>query len=86
MTRKNQKDIAKAVADPLPPVSWKPVSEEDKLRKARFLVKQFGNLKGRLLMRGGHPTLLAVSALLWGERVPKTSTAAHRLAKRVKRF
>ncbi len=82
MSKTQQRIIAKAVKDNQPAVRAKPKSDQELFRKGSFLVKQFKNLQGRLLMQGGQSTELALSALKWGEPVPKNATAAHRLAKK----
>jgi len=53
-------------------------------KKGTFLVRQFGNLQGRLLDDQGRSTRLALSAKAFGESVPKNTAAARKLAKKGK--
>ncbi|SEC39886.1 DUF6321 domain-containing protein [Terriglobus roseus] len=49
-------------------------------RKGSFLTRMFTNPRGPMLNAKGEPTRLALSAHAWGEPVPKTMSAAHKLA------
>ena len=53
---------------------------EKMLRKGSFLVRTFSHPRGPMLDKNGDPTRLALSAHAWGEKVPKTVSAAHALA------
>ena len=53
---------------------------EKMLRKGSFLVRTFTHPRGPMLDKKGEPTRLALSAHAWGEKVPKTVSAAHTLA------
>ena len=53
---------------------------EKMLRKGSFLVRTFTHPRGPMLDKEGEPTRLALSAHAWGEKVPKTVSAAHTLA------
>ena len=48
-------------------------------RKGSFLTRHFTHPRGPM-MKDGKPTRLALSAQAWGEPVPKTEAAAHKLA------
>jgi Domain of unknown function (DUF6321) len=50
-------------------------------RKGSFLTRHFTHPRGPM-MKDGKPTRLALSAHAWGEPVPKTETAAKKLAKK----
>ena len=49
-------------------------------RKGSFLVRSFTHPRGPMVDAKGQPTRLALSAHAWGEPVPKTISAAHKLA------
>lgn len=49
-------------------------------RKGSFLVRMFTHPRGPMVDAKGEPTRLALSAHAWGEPVPKTMSAAHKLA------
>ncbi len=49
-------------------------------RKGSFLVRMFTHPRGPMLNAKGEPTRLALSAHAWGEPIPKTISAAHKLA------
>jgi hypothetical protein len=49
-------------------------------RKGSFLVRMFTHPRGPMLNSKSEPTRLALSAHAWGEPVPKTMSAAHKLA------
>ena len=49
-------------------------------RKGSFLVRTFTHPRGPMIDPKGQPTRLALSAHAWGETVPKTISAAHKLA------
>lgn len=49
-------------------------------RKGSFLVRTFTHPRGPMKDEHGEPTRLALSAHAWGEKVPATEAAAHRLA------
>jgi hypothetical protein len=48
-------------------------------RKGSFLTRHFTHPRGPMV-KDGEPTRLALSAHAWGEAVPKTEAAAHKLA------
>jgi hypothetical protein len=48
-------------------------------RKGSFLTRHFTHPRGPMV-KDGKPTRLALSAQAWGESVPKTEAAAHKLA------
>jgi Domain of unknown function (DUF6321) len=48
-------------------------------RKGSFLTRHFTHPRGPMT-KDGKPTRLALSAQAWGESVPKTEAAAHKLA------
>ena len=55
-------------------------------RKGSFLRRHFANLRGPLLDENGQPTRLALQAHAWGEPVPKTKSAAAKLAAKGKKL
>lgn len=55
-------------------------------RKGSFLRRFFTHLRGPLVDKDGKPTRLALSAHAWGEPVPKTVAAAHKLAAKGERL
>jgi hypothetical protein len=58
-----------------------PADTPEKMRrKGSFLVRMFTHPRGPMLNAKGEPTRLALSAHAWGEPVPKTMSAAHKLA------
>jgi hypothetical protein len=61
-------------------VTGKADTPEKMHRKGAFLVRMFTNPRGPMLNTKGEPTRLALSAHAWGEPVPKTTSAAHKLA------
>lgn len=65
-----------------PGVTGKADTPEKMRRKGSFLVRTFSHPRGPMLYAKGEPTRLALSAHAWGEPVPKTVSAAHRLAAR----
>jgi hypothetical protein len=57
-----------------------PADTPEKLkRKGSFLTRHFTHPRGPMV-KNGKPTRLALSAHAWGEPVPKTETAAKKLA------
>ena len=48
--------------------------------KGSFLVRTFTHPRGPMKDEQGQPTRLALSAHAWGEKVPATDAAAHKLA------
>ena len=48
-------------------------------RKGSFLTRHFTHPRGPMV-KDGKPTRLALSAQAWGEPIPKTEAAAHKLA------
>ena len=48
-------------------------------RKGSFLTRHFTHPRGPMV-KDGKPTRLALSAQAWGESIPKTEAAAHKLA------
>ena len=63
-----------------PGVKGRVDTPEKMKRKGSFLRRHFANLRGPLQDEAGKPTRLALSAHAWGEPVPKTLTAARKLA------
>lgn len=68
----------------------KPASEmttEEMKRKGSWAVRFYGR-KGALppLERNGKPTRMALTAAAWGEPVPKTQAAAHKIAAKGRRL
>jgi hypothetical protein len=61
-------------------VTGKADTPEKMHRKGSFLVRTFTHPRGPMLDAKGDPTRLALSAHAWGEPVPKTMSAAHKLA------
>jgi Domain of unknown function (DUF6321) len=55
-------------------------------RKGSFLARTFTHPRGPMVDAKGEPTRLALSANAWGEPVPKTIAAAHRLAAKGQRL
>lgn len=53
-------------------------------RKGSFLRRHYAHLRGPLTDEKGEPTRLALAAHAWGEPVPKTRSAAAKLAKKGK--
>ncbi len=51
-------------------------------RKGSFLVRTFTHPRGPMKDEKGEPTRLALSAHAWGEKVPATEAAAHKLAQK----
>lgn len=51
-------------------------------RKGSFLRRHYAHLRGPLTDEEGKPTRLALAAHAWGEPVPKTRSAAAKLAKK----
>jgi Domain of unknown function (DUF6321) len=62
-----------------PGVKGAPDTAEKMRRKGSFLTRHFTHPRGPM-MRDGKPTRLALSAHAWGEPVPKTESAAKKLA------
>ena len=57
-----------------------PVDTPEKMkRKGSFLTRHFTHPRGPMV-KDGKPTRLALSAQAWGEPIPKTELAAHKLA------
>jgi len=82
MSRKRQREMATgAKASRTASLDGK---ESAQGKKGAFLVRQFGNVQGRLLDGKGRSTALALSAKICGEPVPKNSAAARKLAKKGK--
>ena len=63
-----------------PGVTGKADTPEKMHRKGSFLVRMFSHPLGPMLNAKDEPTRLALSAHAWGEPVPKTMSAAHKLA------
>lgn len=55
---------------------------EKKKRKGMYLVRAFSNPSGPMKNPKGESTRLAKSAHPWGEPVPQTIAAAHKLARK----
>jgi hypothetical protein len=55
-------------------------SGEKARRKGSFLTRFYTNPSGPLVNDKGEPTRLALAANAWGEPVPRTASAARRLA------
>ena len=62
-----------------PGVKGKADTPEKMKRKGSFLTRHFTHPRGPMV-KDGKPTRLALSAQAWGEPVPKTEAAAHKLA------
>jgi Domain of unknown function (DUF6321) len=71
---------AKEGANLKPGVKGAADTPEKMRRKGSFLRRMFTHLRGPLVDAKGQPTRLALSARAWGEPVPKTVTAAEKLA------
>lgn len=52
------------------------------LRKGSFLRRHYVTLRGPLVDDAGKPTRLALQASAWGEAIPKSAAAAHKLAEK----
>jgi hypothetical protein len=63
------------------------MSPEEMKRKGSWAVRFYGR-KGRLppLMKAGKPTRFALTAAAWGEPVPKTVSAARKIADKGRRL
>jgi len=57
------------------------MTPEEMRRKGSWAVRFYGRVKlPPLIDKDGKPTRLALTAAAWGEPVPKTATAARRIA------
>jgi hypothetical protein len=63
-----------------PGVTGEANTPEKMRRKGSFLVRTFTHPRGPMLDAKGQPTRLALSAHAWGEPIPKSISAAHKLA------
>lgn len=62
------------------------MTPQEMKRKGSFLRRHFATLRGPLVDDNGKPTRLALQAHAWGEPVPKTETAAQKLADKGERL
>lgn len=62
------------------------MTPDEMRRKGSFLRRHFANPRGPMQDEKGKPTRLALSAHAWGEAVPKTAVAAHKLAEKGSRL
>lgn len=80
LTAKGREFYKKKEGANLKPGVKGPADTPEKMkRKGSFLTRHFTNPRGPM-MKDGEPTRLALSAHAWGEPVPKTETAAKKLA------
>jgi hypothetical protein len=80
LTAKGRKIYNEAAGSNLKPGVKGPADTPEKLRrKGSFLTRHFTHPRGPMV-KDGKPTRLALSAHAWGEPVPKTETAAKKLA------
>lgn len=81
LTAKGRAYFAKKEGSHLKPgVTGAADTPEKMHRKGSFLVRTFSHPRGPMVDVKGQPTRLALSAHAWGEAVPKTVSAAHKLA------
>jgi hypothetical protein len=81
LTAEGRRYFARKEGAHLKPGVKGPADTPEKMRrKGSFLRRHFAHPRGPLLDAAGKPTRLALSAHAWGESVPKTLSAARRLA------
>lgn len=81
LTREGRRFFARTEGAHLKPGVKGPANTPEKMRrKGSFLRRHFATLRGPLVDDAGKPTRLALSAHAWGEPVPRTLTAARKLA------
>ncbi|HYQ15357.1 MAG TPA: DUF6321 domain-containing protein [Polyangiaceae bacterium] len=81
LTAEGRRYFARKEGAHLKPGVKGPADTPEKMRrKGSFLRRHFASPRGPLVDDAGKPTRLALSAHAWGESVPKTLTAARRLA------
>ena len=81
LTREGRQHFARTEGARLKPGVKGPADTPEKMRrKGSFLRRHFATLRGPLVDDAGEPTRLALSAHAWGEPVPRTVTAARKLA------
>lgn len=81
LTREGRRHFARKEGAHLKPGVKGPADTPEKMRrKGSFLRRHFATLRGPLVDDAGKPTRLALSAHAWGEPVPRTLTAARKLA------
>jgi hypothetical protein len=81
LTSEGRRYFARKEGAHLKPGVKGPANTPEKLRrKGSFLRRHFATLRGPLVDDQGKPTRLALSAHAWGEPVPRTLTAARKLA------
>jgi hypothetical protein len=80
LTAKGRKFYKSSEGANLKPGVKGPADTPEKMkRKGSFLTRHFTHPRGPMV-KNGMPTRLALSAHAWGEPVPKTETAAKKLA------
>lgn len=81
LTAAGREEYARKDGAKLKPGVRGPADTPEKMkRKGSFLRRHFANPRGPMVDDHGKPTRLALSAHAWGEPVPKTLAAAHKLA------
>ncbi len=87
LTSEGRRHFARTEGARLQPGVKGPADTPTKMRrKGSFLRRHFANLRGPLVDEAGKPTRLALSAHAWGEPVPRTLTAARKLAAKGQRL
>lgn len=87
LTAKGREYFAKKEGSHLKPgVTGEADTPEKMRRKGSFLTRMFTHPRGPMVDAKGQPTRLALSAHAWGEPVPKTVAAAHKLAAKGRRL
>ena len=87
LTAKGRAYFAKKEGSHLKPgVTGEADTPEKMRRKGSFLTRMFTHPRGPMVDAKGQPTRLALSAHAWGEPVPKTEAAAHKLAAKGRRL
>ena len=89
LTAEGRKHFARTEGAQLHPGLKKKLADmtpEEMRRKGSFLRRHFVNPRGPMVDAKGEPTRLALSAHAWGEPVPKTPTAARKLAEKGSRL
>ncbi|MDF3066639.1 MAG: hypothetical protein K0R38_2240 [Polyangiaceae bacterium] len=83
LTSEGRRYFARKEGARLKPGVKGPADTPEKMRrKGSFLRRHFATLRGPLVNDAGKPTRLALSAHAWGEPVPRTVSAARRLAEK----
>jgi len=73
-------------SDLKPGVKGKADTPEKMRRKGSFLTRFYTEPSGPLVDEDGDPTRLALAAQAWGERAPKNSSDAEKLAEKGRRL